>query len=326
MFRHLFVDYAHTPDALASILETLSRRVPARLITVFGCGGDRDRTKRPLMGQIACRYSHVAIVTSDNPRTEAPDAIVDEILAGIREDNVPELTVEKVLDDPGAKGFIRVTDRRAAIETAIAVSRPDDTVVVAGKGHETYQITNQGTIHFDDAKELAAACNHFEQRFAPTSWTCDDLLTALETDPVINTHEDSHRFSGIGTDSRTLTDTDVFLALKGESFDGHTFISSLLEKGVRGIIGEKGCIRTLDPALLETARAKGLILFEVPDTFACFRQAWQVPAAQIRGQGFSYHRVQRQDHPPESLPKRFLKEGFIPWPPRATTTMKSGCR
>ena len=190
--RYLFVDYAHTPDALESILSTLAQRAPARVITVFGCGGDRDRTKRPLMGKIACKYSDVAIVTSDNPRHESPDSIVQEIIDGIRADGIQAdgivgLDRDTLFTHPERKGYFKEVDRKTALELAIMISRPSDIIVAAGKGHETYQITNAGTIHFDDTEELIHACEKFEKRFDPIKWSKNDLVRALSTEPGINT-------------------------------------------------------------------------------------------------------------------------------------------
>ena len=135
--RFIFVDYAHTPDALESILRTLKLRAKSRLILVFGCGGDRDPSKRKIMGKIAALYSDIIIVTSDNPRSEDPIKIINEILEGIDIENTEkELIVE--------------ADRKKALETAVEISNPLDIIIAAGKGHETYQILNTGKIDFDD--------------------------------------------------------------------------------------------------------------------------------------------------------------------------------
>jgi len=159
--RFLFVDYAHTPDALKNILETLKKMAPARLISVFGCGGDRDRKKRPLMGKIAVKYSDFAIVTSDNPRSEEPMSIIEDILSGIKGCNIVEYSANDIKNGFKDKGFFVNPDRKTAIETALAVSRENDIVVVAGKGHETYQILKTGTIDFDDRKILKNALINF---------------------------------------------------------------------------------------------------------------------------------------------------------------------
>ncbi|MCC7416497.1 MAG: UDP-N-acetylmuramoyl-L-alanyl-D-glutamate--2,6-diaminopimelate ligase [Acidobacteria bacterium] len=135
------VDYAHTDDALRNLLETARPLARGRLITVFGCGGDRDRTKRPLMGAVAGRLSDAIIVTSDNPRSEDPGRIIEEIQRGITQDT-----------RRGARQVLAIADRRAAIGKAIELARPDDLVLIAGKGHEKYQIVGDRTLPFDDAE------------------------------------------------------------------------------------------------------------------------------------------------------------------------------
>ncbi|MFH1156984.1 MAG: UDP-N-acetylmuramoyl-L-alanyl-D-glutamate--2,6-diaminopimelate ligase [Pseudomonadota bacterium] len=155
--RHIFVDYAHTPDALESILATLKMRAPARLISVFGCGGDRDRTKRPIMGKTGAWYSDLAIITSDNPRTEDPLAIIDQIKAGVITVPGREYSARELDKGFSAKGFLVEPDRKKALETAVRVSMQGDIIVAAGKGHETYQILKTGTIEFDDRRVLETA-------------------------------------------------------------------------------------------------------------------------------------------------------------------------
>jgi len=139
------VDYAHTPDALAQVLTALREHRPARLVCVFGCGGDRDRGKRPLMDEVAERLADRVIITDDNPRTEDPAAIRGEILAGVAR--------------PGAVTVI--SDRRAAIHRAVAEAEADDIVLVAGKGHEDWQILAAGRIPFRDADEVQAALENW---------------------------------------------------------------------------------------------------------------------------------------------------------------------
>lgn len=130
-----FVDYAHTPDAVENVCKTMKALCRnGRLITIFGCGGDRDRTKRPLMGEAAARYSDICLVTSDNPRSEDPEQIIDEIMPGI----------------PTSKQH-RITDREEAIRAALEQARPGDAILIAGKGHENYQIFANETIDFSDA-------------------------------------------------------------------------------------------------------------------------------------------------------------------------------
>jgi UDP-N-acetylmuramoyl-L-alanyl-D-glutamate--2,6-diaminopimelate ligase len=131
------VDYAHTPDALERVLATARKITKGRLGVVFGCGGDRDRGKRPIMGEIAARLADRMWVTSDNPRSENPDAIIDEVMAG-----VPAVTAP----DRHAK----IADRRSAIRAALLWAGARDTVVLAGKGHEAYQIIGADVLPFDD--------------------------------------------------------------------------------------------------------------------------------------------------------------------------------
>jgi len=126
---------------------------------VFGCGGDRDRTKRPIMGSIAARLSDLAVVTSDNPRTEDPVAILDQIVPGIRAQGVAQTDARRIDSLAGGKGFVVEPDRRKAIGLGIRAARPGDAVLIAGKGHEPYQIIGHQAIHFDDREEAARVIN-----------------------------------------------------------------------------------------------------------------------------------------------------------------------
>jgi UDP-N-acetylmuramoyl-L-alanyl-D-glutamate--2,6-diaminopimelate ligase len=141
----VFVDYAHTHDALENVMKSLAPLVPTngKLTVVFGCGGDRDRTKRPKMAAIACKYGDTIVITSDNPRTEDPDAIIAEILAGVPSDMRDDIIVNP--------------DREQAIHAAIAQASADDIILIAGKGHEDYQIIGTAKRHFDDRETAAAA-------------------------------------------------------------------------------------------------------------------------------------------------------------------------
>ncbi|MDE0041926.1 MAG: UDP-N-acetylmuramyl-tripeptide synthetase, partial [Candidatus Poribacteria bacterium] len=133
------VDYAHTPDGLENLLTAARRITKGRLICVFGCGGDRDRGKRPTMGRISTTIANHSVITSDNPRTENRDQILNDILAGV----------------PDGSSYDLIPDRKKAISRAIGLAKAGDLVVVAGKGHEDYQILGDRTIHFDD-REVAA--------------------------------------------------------------------------------------------------------------------------------------------------------------------------
>jgi UDP-N-acetylmuramoyl-L-alanyl-D-glutamate--2,6-diaminopimelate ligase len=160
--RWVYVDYSHTPDALENALQALRALTAGRIICVFGCGGDRDRTKRPIMGAIAARLSDLTIATSDNPRTEDPVAILNQIVPGIRTQGVPEADAREIAPPSGAKGFVVEPDRRTAIALGIRAARPGDAVLIAGKGHEPYQIIGHHLIHFDDREEAAAVLEKLE--------------------------------------------------------------------------------------------------------------------------------------------------------------------
>ncbi len=156
----VLVDYAHTGDALENVLKTVSSLGGERIITLFGCGGDRDRTKRPVMAGIAGRYSYLTVITSDNPRTENPAAIIDEVRTGMLSLELKEYRPEELVTGAtptGEKGFVTLENRRDAIRLAIRFSRPGDIVLLAGKGHEDYQIIGTTKYHFDDREEAAAA-------------------------------------------------------------------------------------------------------------------------------------------------------------------------
>jgi UDP-N-acetylmuramoyl-L-alanyl-D-glutamate--2,6-diaminopimelate ligase len=150
--RLAFVDYAHTPDALARTLATLQALPHDRVLCVFGCGGDRDRSKRPLMGEAVAAHSDVAVVTSDNPRGEAAQAIIADILPGLRAfaERSPEQEI-------ASHSFVVLADRGEAIRWAAEKTRATDLLLVAGKGHETYQIVGDERRHFDDREVLQAA-------------------------------------------------------------------------------------------------------------------------------------------------------------------------
>jgi len=137
----VLIDYSHTPDSLENILRTVKGFAKGRTVALFGCGGDRDKTKRPEMAQIAVKYATTAILTSDNPRHEDPDAILDDMVAGLA---------------PGDR-YLRIADRAEAIRTAAMLAKPGDILLLAGKGHETYQIVGDVKNHFDDKEEALRA-------------------------------------------------------------------------------------------------------------------------------------------------------------------------
>jgi len=143
----VIIDYAHSPDSLENVLTTIKGFTKNRLICLFGCGGDRDRTKRPIMGRISGQIADFTIITSDNPRTEEPSAIVKEIENGIKETNGK---------------YITIVDRREAIKYALRNAQPGDVIVLAGKGHETYQTFKDKTIHFDEREVVREVLQELE--------------------------------------------------------------------------------------------------------------------------------------------------------------------
>ena len=145
------VDYAHTPDALKNVLTTVSmlRTGNENVITVVGCGGDRDKSKRPVMGHIASAMSDQAIFTADNPRTESAETIIEEMEQGVEAQN--------------ARKVLTITDRRQAIRTACKIAVENDIILVAGKGHETYQEINGQRTNFDDYQEVTSALNQMDK-------------------------------------------------------------------------------------------------------------------------------------------------------------------
>jgi UDP-N-acetylmuramoyl-L-alanyl-D-glutamate--2,6-diaminopimelate ligase/murE/murF fusion protein len=162
--RYVYVDYAHTPDALKNAIWALKEIAPARIICVFGCGGDRDKEKRPLMGEIVSELCDLAIVTSDNPRTEDPLTIIEQILPGIIKHGGIEYSSQNLQGGFEDKGYVVEPDRRRAIELGIVASRTHDAVLIAGKGHETYQIIGKNTIDFDDREQARMALRVISRR------------------------------------------------------------------------------------------------------------------------------------------------------------------
>ncbi len=204
----IFVDYAHTPDALENALESLRPYADKRLVVVFGCGGDRDPGKRPQMGAIAAKGADVCYVTDDNPRKEDPAAIRAEIMAA-------------------CPSGIEVDGRAEAIERAIGSLEAGDVLLVAGKGHETGQIIGDRTIPFSDHDAVRAATSP-EPVPARSLWIVDELVEATGGELMGSVSE---AFNGVSIDSRTVAQGDVFVAIKGERTDGHDYVASALQAG-----------------------------------------------------------------------------------------------
>ncbi|HEX3477154.1 MAG TPA: UDP-N-acetylmuramoyl-L-alanyl-D-glutamate--2,6-diaminopimelate ligase [Kofleriaceae bacterium] len=208
----IFVDYAHTPDALRNVLTALRPLTRRRLICVFGCGGDRDPTKRPRMGAEVAELADLAVVTSDNPRTEDPRAIIEQILAGI------------------ARPFAVDSDRARAIRAAIGEAVPGDVVLIAGKGHEDYQIVGTAKHHFDDREQAAAAVAERERR--PVGELARDAQGELTGDARTPIHR-------VVIDSRIAAPDDLYVAIRGESHDGHAFCRAAVDAGAAAVMVER---------------------------------------------------------------------------------------
>ncbi len=225
----VFVDYAHTPDGLENVLATMKAMTRGRLICVVGCGGDRDTGKRPFMGEIAGRYADPAILSSDNPRSEDPMAIIAELERGIQRTGSKKLSQDALFSlKADQQGYLVEPDRRKAIQLACCIARPDDVVVIAGKGHEQYQIIGKEKKFFDDRP---AAKNGL------AAWTISHLTAA--TGGRLIGKNSRKMLTDISTDTRTVKTGDVFVALSGESFDGHDFLEAAIERGAGALIVER---------------------------------------------------------------------------------------
>ena len=224
----ILVDYAHTPDALENVLSALKPLARGRLICVFGCGGDRDPGKRSIMGAAVSAGADLPVVTSDNPRTEDPQSILDAILPAV--------------PDP----FYVDVDRARAIRAAVAEANPGDIVLIAGKGHEDYQILGTEKVHFDDREQAAEAV---AERWyfsladivrvtggALVHRPAADPATGPDTDPGTGPVE----FGRVHYDSRMAAPGDLYVAVRGDSLDGHDFCAQAIAAGATGVIIETG--------------------------------------------------------------------------------------
>ncbi len=234
----VLVDYAHTPDALEKVLASLASLPHRNLCVVFGCGGDRDSGKRPLMGEIAARLADVVIVTDDNPRTEDPVSIIDAVVAGVAAGGCPVYDRSWLQQrSSDARGCVAIAGRAAAIRQAVCSMAEGDIVLIAGKGHEAYQITVSGKRFFDD---------RWQAEEALFSWT--SAMLAAATGGRIHGGEGS--FGEVVTDSRSGNEGGVFVALKGERHDGHLHAKSAVEAGNRCLVVER-VIDDLPPAICQ---------------------------------------------------------------------------
>ena len=219
----IIVDYAHTPDALVNVLCSLRSLCKGRLICVFGCGGDRDPAKRLPMGRAVAENADLAFVTSDNPRTEDPLSIIDQILPGI------------------PNPFFVDADRGIAIRAAIAEAAPGDVVLIAGKGHEDYQILGTEKIHFDDREHAAAAAR------ARPRWSLAELAEAVgaraSSGDVSGTSSDALAIDRITIDGRTATRGDLYVSIRGERVDGHDYIDQAVGRGAVAAVVEAAAMK-----------------------------------------------------------------------------------
>ena len=229
----VFVDYAHTPDALENVLDALLKLKPKRLVCVFGCGGDRDRGKRVLMGEIAGKVCDVVLATSDNPRSEPPETILAQIEEGLARTGLKRESAPKTLSTKNGSGYDIIVNRRLAIHTAIRYAGPEDVVLISGKGHENYQISRNGKIFFDDRVEAEMQLQ--AKSGAPPAWKLAWIQQVTGGQFLLPVNE-SVTFSNISTDTRTIQAGDLFVALKGEKFDGTIFCQKAIKNGAAGLI------------------------------------------------------------------------------------------
>lgn len=226
---NVICDYAHSPDALENMLPNIKQNCKGRLICLFGCGGDRDKTKRPLMARAAEKHADILVITSDNPRNEDPEAIIDDIISG--------LSFEKP--------YMRITDRRAAIRRAIVIAEKDDIIVLAGKGHEDYQILkNNVHVHFDEREIVADIMKSYtRRRYDPKASeyvSINEILDLTGGKPYnIRNFERKVPMTSVFSDTRNIVQGGIFVAIKGERFDGHDFAAQATSGGALLAITER---------------------------------------------------------------------------------------
>ncbi len=293
------VDYAHTPDALDKSLQVARSLVApgGRLVVTFGCGGDRDKGKRAPMGQVAARHADLVLVTSDNPRSEDPDAIVADIAAGLLSAGAVELdrlAPSRLSALADRTGFLREPERGFAIRRCIGVLQPGDVLVIAGKGHETTQTIGGEVRAFSD---VAVATGWLERHrrngsgmrmtdppSGPTSFAFDGPTALRECGGslIIGGRETG----SLSTDSRAIVDDSLFVALRGERFDGNEFVGQVIDAGAAGVV----CSEGQGSAHLAAARAARAWVLETPDSLVALgdlarahRRRFQRPVVGITG-------------------------------------------
>lgn len=216
----VFVDYAHTPDALQKVLDTLVALPHRQLFCLFGCGGDRDPGKRPVMGRVAADAADVVILADDNPRSELPETIMEQISVGVLEAGMSVREVDWLFSrEDRDKGCVRFDTRENAIQTVIKAAGRGDILLIAGKGHEKYQLFRGKKRFFDDCLEARAALS---------SWTIGSIVQA--TGGIGPEQRPGGMLGKVSTDSRSVQRGEIFVALEGDCFDGHDFIDQVAKK------------------------------------------------------------------------------------------------
>jgi len=254
------IDYAHTPDGVEKAIQAMRPTCMGRLVTIVGCGGDRDKTKRPLMGAVAAKLSDFVIVTSDNPRTENPAAIIEDILEGLRETKTPYVVIEK---------------REKAISYAILNAQQDDVLLFVGKGHETYQILGTTKIHFDEREKIQSALEILSEREKQRI----EPMTIKEIAKAVGEKSSSGaECRAITTDSRTVTKDSLFIALSGENFDGNAFIPAAFEKGAAAAIGS-GEIEDAQGVVIQVEDTRKALM----ELAAYYRRKFEMPLVGLTG-------------------------------------------
>ena len=279
---HVFVDYAHKPDALKQVLQNLDKLKQKRILTVFGCGGNRDRAKRPMMGETATDYSDLTLVTSDNPRREEPLAIIGEIEAGIDQKKIRKVPPEHPVFADDAHAYTVIADRKAAIVAAIRLAEPQDIILIAGKGHEDYQILGTQKIPFDDRVIAAQAMQERLPEPPSPVFSLAELLTATGGRLIAGKKE--NKVYGVSTDSRKIYKENLFIALHGENFDGHAFVQKAADDGASCVIVSD--VRSIDLEKIKTHAG----IIEVKDTLVAlgdlahaYRNRFTLPVIGLTG-------------------------------------------
>ncbi|PKN04903.1 MAG: UDP-N-acetylmuramoyl-L-alanyl-D-glutamate--2,6-diaminopimelate ligase [Deltaproteobacteria bacterium HGW-Deltaproteobacteria-9] len=282
---HVFVDYAHKPDALKQVLQNLDKLKQKRILTVFGCGGNRDRAKRPLMGETASRYSNLTILTSDNPRKEEPLAIIGEIEAGIDRQKTVKVSPDHPELPQGMNAYMVIADRKSAITAAVNLAEAGDIVLIAGKGHEDYQIFGTKKIPFDDrivAKQALLSREDDPSEAASPVFSLEEVLAS--TGGRLISGQGGKTICGISTDSRNIEQGNLFIALQGENFDGHAFVQKAVDAGAAGVIVHD--ISRINPE----AAGRSACVVEVKDTLKAlgdlaqaYRRRFSFPVVGLTG-------------------------------------------